>query len=659
MRNILFMLFCLQTLLLDGQGYRELWDSSYRDFQSGRFFSSIEKLERFVARYPESKIAYLNLGKAYGRIMDMEHACEAYSKASLLGSANASVRSKWICEEGLKRWIAKYYFGDKKILPGNDYRPLFTRADTLRGSLSAARACYDVVHYHLQLEIFPGHKQIRGSNTLSFKVLTPTDSIQLDLDYRLTIDSIVYRSQVVDFTRLHNAVFVQFPYRLQPSPEERLTIWYHGKPRTAPNPPWDGGLVWKRDSRGHRWLGVACEHLGASVWWPCKDHLSDKPDSMAISLILPKKLIGVSNGTLSSVGQTENGKVIYSWKVQYPIVNYNATFYAGNFVTFTDTFQGAGGDLPLDYYALPHNRKRAEIHFRQTREVLEVFEKYFGPYPFYRDGFALVESPYAGMEHQGAIAYGNGYGRNSSHRFRNSLYDHIIVHEAAHEWWGNSLTVADMADIWIHEGFATYAEILFIDEQLGTSESLWELNDKYRQIFNFWPLVGSTGVNDNSFASGDVYNKGAAMLHSLRCLINNDSVFFSIVRRFAEENTYKVVQTADFVNIAEEISGLSLKSFFEAYLYQSKPPVLQLRVQTSDTATLLFYHWTSVPTGFTMPFAVNTSGGIARLTGTTDEKCLEIGTLADLKIFNMFTGPEGCPVNSFTYFYTRFDLSVN
>lgn len=659
MRNQLLLFFCFPFVMLAGQNYKALWDSSYRDYQSGHYFAAIEKLEQFVSRYPDSKIAWLNLGKAYGRIMDMEHRCAAFAKAGQLGSAKASLRNKWVCEGKLKQWMAKYYFRDKDIIPGNDYRPLFTLADTLRGGLSAARTCYDVVHYNLQLEIFPRQKEVKGFSTITLKVLEPTDSIQLDLDQRLTIDSIVFHSRAVDFTRLHNAVYVYFPQGLVPSTEERLTVWYHGRPRTAPNPPWDGGLVWKKDNRGHRWLGVACEHLGASVWWPCKDHLSDKPDSMTISLILPEKLVGVSNGTLLAAMPAGKGKMLYRWRVYYPIVNYNATFYAGNFVSFTDTFRGAWGNLPLDYYVLPQNLKRAQAHFGQTKEVLEVFEKYFGPYPFYRDGFALVESPYAGMEHQGAIAYGNGYGRNRTHRFRNSLYDHIIVHEAAHEWWGNSVTIADMADIWIHEGFATYAEILFIDEQLGTNEGLWELNDKYSQIFNFWPLVGTAGVNDNSFASGDVYNKGAAMLHGLRCLFDNDSVFFSLIRKFAEENRYKVVQTADFVAMAEEISGLSLQPFFAAYLNHSKPPVLQLRVEKSDTSTFLFYQWTSVPEGFTMPFALGTTGETVRLMGSTDGKCMEIGSLADLKIFTMFTGPEGCPVNSFTYFYTRFDHSAN
>ena len=348
------------------------------------------------------------------------------------------------------------------------------------------------------------------------KLKQPTRSIQIDLFENFKINSITWNEIPLTWRREYNAIFIDFPKQLETGEFHNIEISYQGKPLIAPNPPWDGGFVWEQDKNKNLWLGVACEQLGASSWWPNKDHLSDKTDSMRIQLEIPSGYQAVSNGDLVNTRAITKRRDCFTWFVEYPINNYNVTFYVGKYAAFNDTLIQDNDTLRMDYNVLEHNLDTAREHFVQAREVLQFYNKAFGYYPFAKDGFGLVESPYEGMEHQSAIAYGHGYKKNSAQDYRNGFYDYIIVHEAAHEWWGNSVTARDMADVWIHEGFATYAEFMFIEDRLGKDEYYYELTDKSRYIFNVWPMVQNRDVNEDTFASNDVYNKGAMMLHCLQ-----------------------------------------------------------------------------------------------------------------------------------------------
>jgi aminopeptidase N len=344
----------------------------------------------------------------------------------------------------------------------------------------------------------------------------------------------------------------------------------------------------------------------------------------------------------------------FTWFVSYPINNYNVTFYAGKYTAFNDTLVEGTDTLRMDYNVLNYNLDEARRHFEQTRDVLSFYNKAFGFYPFARDGFGLVESPYEGMEHQSAIAYGNGYDMNNGDEYRNKLYDYIIVHEAAHEWWGNSVTAADMADVWIHEGFATYAELMFLEHRFGEEEYMYELFQKCQYIFNIWPMVQHRGVNENTFASNDVYNKGAMMLHSLRCTINNDSLFFDMIRSFNLKYRYQTVCSDDFVNFVNQSTGEDYRPFFNKYLKETRLPVLEYRYARENGNLVLKYRWTETEAGFHMPFGIGTNRKESfRLEGTTDWKEQVINGTDWFNFYNLATDYTGCPHNAFTYYRTR------
>ncbi|HEX3008916.1 MAG TPA: M1 family metallopeptidase, partial [Bacteroidales bacterium] len=433
-----------------------------------------------------------------------------------------------------------------------------------------------------------------------------------------------------------------------------VTVNYSGKPQRAVNPPWFGGFVWQKDKKGNRWDGVACEHLGASSWWPCKDHMSDEPDSMKMTYLVPEGYSLIANGTLIDKHKADKDFTSFTWLVKNPINNYNATFYMGKFMNFSDSITNSEGTYPLDFYVLPYNLEKAKETFKQTKEVMLVYESLFGNYPFPEDGFGMVESPYEGMEHQGAIAYGNEYDKKNN-TYIHKEYDYIIVHESAHEWWGNSVSAGDMADMWIQEGFATYAELLFMERRFGYNDYLKELAEKMVQIFNFWPLVQNRGVNENTFASNDVYNKGAMILNNLRCIINDDSLFFRIIKDFAVKNREKVVTSDDFVRLVNEYTTKDFTPFFDKFLKESSLPVLSYSFVKSNSNIELKFKWTEVKDGFEMPFCIRAGNKSFRLNATTKEQKVVLTNVPTFRFYNMWSGTEEVEKNAFTYFWTRLE----
>ncbi len=478
---------------------------------------------------------------------------------------------------------------------------LLSRADTLRGMLTPLRTCFDVKHYDLTVKIFPDSQRIEGVNIITFQAERNFETMQLDFFENMPIESITLGGQSQRFAREFNAVFVDLKSKAVKGELYKLEVRFSGKPIAAQNPPWDGGFVWKKDKFGNPWIGVACEGIGASLWWPNKDHLSDKPDSMNISLIVPDTLMGISNGSLINEQELENGWKKFDWKVTYPMINYNTTVYVGKYAFFNDTFVSKTGEvLPLHYYVLPHNLNKAKEHFEQVKPMFTCFEQYFGKYPFGCDTYKLVEAPYLGMEHQSAIAYGNNYksGYAGMDYSRIGLdFDYIIIHETGHEWWGNAVSCSDIADLWIHEGFCTYSEALYVECMFDYQTALAYVNAKKPTIGNRQPIIGPYNVNREG--SGDMYSKGMLLLNTLRHVINNDKLWWEIIKGLVDEFSYKSTSSAAIENFIMDKTAIDLRYFFDQYLRHAAIPVFEYRLKKKNK--ILEYRWVADVPGFRMP----------------------------------------------------------
>ncbi len=624
-------------------------------FNDKNYHGCIEKMNQIIRLFPFFSDAYYNRGLAKLNLGDVEGACIDMKLADEKNSKEVDDFFKYLCDSD---WMIKlfknYYYRHTKLYRETGYRPLYTRADTLRGALRPERTCFDVFYYNLCVRVIPKGRKIKGSCEIYFTVNEPAWRIQIDLSDNYKVDAITWNGRNLLYQREYNALFIDFPSVLFPGEKHCISVTYSGKPVVAPNPPWDGGFVWKKKNKSERWVGVACEHLGASSWWPNKDHLSDKPDSMLIRIEVPAAYRAVSNGILCEVKDVDKDFRQFSWFVSYPINNYNVTFYMGKYTEFTDTLMTTDGPLLLRYNVFPENLEKAKKHFEQVKDILPVYIDLFGPYPFMRDGYGLVESLYEGMEHQTAIAYGNAYDKPNRQEYRDNKYDFIIVHESAHEWWGNAITAADMADIWLHEGFATYAEYLFLEKIYGKEEYLHEIARKSYYIYNFWPLVQNRNVNENAFASNDVYHKGAMLLHCLRCTINNDSLFFRIIKDFNIMNRYRALASDDFLQLVNHYTGNDYRPFFNKFLYDKTLPVLLYSYENIGDKLIIKYKWTGVEDGFTMPFGIETSDKKAyRIEATTTEKEIILENTAWFNFYNQWKGYEGCEDHSFTYFRTK------
>tara|TARA_B110000438_G_scaffold64799_1_gene65369 strand:- start:3688 stop:5340 length:1653 start_codon:yes stop_codon:yes gene_type:complete len=516
----------------------------------------------------------------------------------------------------------------------------YSKGDSLRGNLSSFRSCYDVFFYDLYIIVDDKQKKIlNSSNNIHLTALTDFQKIQIDLFENLKIHSIEFEDKELDFQRIYNAVFINFPRVIESDENIFFKITYSGNPRVAVNPPWDGGFSWEKDKNDNSWIGVSCQGLGASSWWPCKDHQSDEPDSMKITCSVRKPLQVISNGNLI------NDTVVYnkdlntlttksSWFVSYPINSYNVTLCIGDYTHFNDIYINQEDTLDLDYYVLSYNKKKAMEHFKQVKPMLACFEKYFGPYPFWSDGYALVETPYLGMEHQSAIAYGNNFlpGYNGNTKFTAGFdFDYIIIHETGHEWWGNSITTNDIADMWIHEGFCTYSEVLYVECIYGYDAMLEYVNNQKNSVRNDKPIVGPYNVNTRG--SNDMYQKASLMLHTLRSVIDNDSLWFSLIKGISYEFKHKTIDGIDIINYINSVIQRDFSIFFNQYLNTKEIPILEYKIQKNGREHTLIYRWDAI-SGFNMNVLVN--DGIKDIWITPEDTWQELSLgFCDIKAFNI------------------------
>ncbi|MCC6280624.1 MAG: M1 family metallopeptidase [Saprospiraceae bacterium] len=482
--------------------------------------------------------------------------------------------------------------------------PEFTRDDTLRGSITPERAWWDLTFYDLKVKVNPADKSISGSNTIYYKVLTTSNVLQFDLQSPLRVERVEQDGEALDVRQTDkNACFVTLKKEQPVGSRQSLTIWYSGQPREAVHAPWDGGFSWSQDSKGQPFVATSCQGLGASVWWPCKDHMYDEPDSQAISITAPKGLMDVSNGRLRRTTVNADGTSTYDWFVSKPINNYGVNVNIANYVHFGETYAGEKGPLTLDYYVLPQNLDKAKSQFKQVPMMLKALEHWFGPYPFYEDGYKLVEVPYLGMEHQSSVTYGNGYrngylGTDLSGTGWGKKFDFIIIHESAHEWFANNITYKDIADMWIHEGFANYSEGLYTEYHYGKAAGAAYTRGVRSNIENRKPIIGHYDVN--SEGSLDMYYKGGNLLHTIRQIVNDDEKWRSILRGLGRDFNHQVVTTEQVENYISKGAGRDLHKVFDQYLRNTNIPVLQYRLKKGKVE----YRWSNCVDGFDMPVQV-------------------------------------------------------
>lgn len=495
----------------------------------------------------------------------------------------------------------------------------FTRADTLRGSIGPYRAWWDVTHYAVTVKPDFATRSIQGKTTITFRAVEEGQRMQIDLQQPLVVDSIQAEffkqwdtggtagTWQLAYEREGDVLWVDLPEAVAAGTRMPLHIHYHGVPKEARNPPWDGGWTWTQAPDGSPWMTVTCQGLGASAWYPCKDHQSDEPAGATLRIIVPDSLAGVGNGRFQGETPNGDGTTTWNWRVSAPINNYNLVPSIGPYTLLRDSFAGAEGVLDLDYWVLKGHEDRAREQFAQVPGMLRCFEDWFGPYPFYRDGFKLVEAPHLGMEHQSAIAYGNQYrngylGRDLSGTGWGLKWDFVLVHESAHEWFGNSITAADIADMWVHEAFTDYAETIHTQCLFGASAGDDYVIGLRRNIRNDLPIIGPYGVNQEG--STDMYYKGANMIHTLRHILADDSLFKAILRGMNQQFRHGITTGAEVEAFISSFTGRDLGLFFDQYLRTTQVPVLEWAVRKGA----LRLRWANCVEGFAMPVLIMVNG---------------------------------------------------
>lgn len=489
----------------------------------------------------------------------------------------------------------------------DDTKVVFTKQDTLRGSVTKERSWWDVTYYHLDIKVNPEAKTISGSNTIRYTVLQSYNRMQIDLQNPMEIYKVTQDGKELNYMRDGNVFYLDLLSPQIIGESKELTIFYGGKPKVAIKPPWDGGITWTTDSNGKHFIASTCQGLGASVWWPNKDHMYDEVNSMLISVNVPEDLTDVSNGRLQGVVDMKDGTRTFNWFVSNPINNYGVNINIGDYVSFSEEFKGEKGTLDCNYYVLRENLEKAKVHFKEVPRMLKAFEHWFGPYPFYEDSFKLVEAPYLGMEHQSSITYGNKYGngylgRDLSGTGWGLKFDYIIVHESGHEWFANNITYKDMADMWIHESFTCYSENLFVEYYYGKKASHDYVRGLRNGIDNDRPLIGTYNVN--SEGSSDMYSKGANMIHMLRQIVNNDEKWRTILRGLNSTFYHQTVTTKQIEEYLIQTVDVNLTSFFNQYLRDTRIPTLEYKFKNNT----LSYRWTNCVSNFTIPLKVTLNG---------------------------------------------------
>jgi aminopeptidase N len=491
-------------------------------------------------------------------------------------------------------------------LTANAQQETFTRADSLRGSITPGRVWWDVQNYDLHVNVFTGDSTITGYNIITYKILKTDSIMQIDLQPPMEVDSITQDGVKLAYEREGSAIFVRTLAKQTISVVKKIGVYYRGKPKIAINPPWDGGFMWKQDEQKRPWISTACQGLGASAWWPNKDHQSDEPDDMTISITVPPLMTAVSNGRLKKKFDNKDYTTTFVWYVSSPINNYDVALNVGSYVEIKDSYQGEGGNLDLSYWVIDYNKDTATKHFAVVKPMLRCFEYWFGKYPFYQDSYKLVEAPYLGMEHQSAVAYGNkfqmGYsGRDLSASGWGLKWDFIIIHESGHEWFGNNITSKDIADMWIHESFTNYSETLFTECEYGPKAAFEYVIGIRKNIKNDIPIVGPYDVNKEG--SGDMYYKGSNMIHTIRQIVNNDNVFRDILRGMNQRFYHQTVTARQITDYFNEMTGMNFDKVFEQYLLHTSIPTLEYHFN----GTQLQFRWVTDVIDFNMPVKVTLS----------------------------------------------------
>jgi aminopeptidase N len=519
-----------------------------------------------------------------------------------------------------------------KAQPLSGEKEKFTRADTLRGSITPERAWWDVVFYDLWIKPDLKAETLEGRNTIVFKTSKTGQVMQVDLQRPMNITRVLYRKKMVRFTRDSNAFFIRLPRAIAAGKLDSITIFYSGKPIKAKRAPWDGGVVWTKDKQKRPWVNTACQGHGASIWWPTKDHQSDEPDSMRFTVNVPDTLMNISNGRLRSVRKNGLGRMDYEWFISNPINNYNIAMNIGKYVHFADTLMGENGRLTLDYYVLDYNLEKAKKQFEQVKPMLRCFEYWFGPYPFYEDGYKLIESEHLGMEHQSAVAYGNQYkngylGRDLSGSGWGGKWDFIIIHESGHEWFGNNISTNDVADMWVHESFTNYSETLFVECVYG-KEAAHAYNRGIRKnVSNDIPIIGTYDVNREG--SGDMYYKGGNLVHTIRQTIDDDEKFRRIMRGLNKTFWHKTINTSDIENYISRESGIDFSKVFNQYLRDSRLPELSYIPRYINGKLALSLKWSNCISGFDLPVKIRTSADRWEKVSINDRDYIELQTSFD------------------------------
>lgn len=483
----------------------------------------------------------------------------------------------------------------------------YTRQDSLRGSITMERAWWDLQHYNLSFTVSPSTKSINGSNILRYKVLKESKVLQLDLQPPMRILSVKQDGVLLSVKDEGNAHFIELVKKQLVGQVYEIEIVFLGTPRTAKNPPWDGGFTWSKDSNNNPFVATSCQEIGASLWWPCKDHMYDEPDQgMLISAKVPEGLMAVANGRLKDQKKEDDQSTTYIWEVKNPINNYGVNINIANYAHFSEVYSGENGPLDMDYYVLKENLDKAKIQFKDATRMMEAFEYWLGPYPFYEDSYKLVEVPYLGMEHQSSITYGNKYkngylGSDLSGTGWGKKFDYIIIHESGHEWFANNVTAKDNADLWIHESFTTYAEALFVEYFYGKSAGFEYVRGLRTGIDNAYPLIGNYDVNDPN--NGDIYSKGSNMLHTLRQLLGDDEKWRDILRGINKDFYHQTVSSKQLELYLINKTGLKLSSFFDQYLRDARMPILQYKIDVKNGRKLSFC-WTDCIEDFNMPIKI-------------------------------------------------------
>jgi aminopeptidase N len=472
-----------------------------------------------------------------------------------------------------------------------------TRAELLRGEYGRYRANNDLVYYDLDVRVDPDKKWISGRNTIRFKMLTDDTRIQLDLFANFTIDRITLEKTELKYTRDVNTVYIDFPRALKTGKTYSIDFVYSGAPLEIGR---FDALAFKKDPAGGHWINTANEGVGSAVWWPSKDSWRDEPDGMDIRVAIPNDLVDISNGRFIEKTDLGDGYTKWHYRVHYPINSYNVSLNIGHYVHFGEQM----GDLTMDYWVLPGSLEKAKVQFAQAKGMIEAFEKYFGEYPFKKDGYKLIEVPYSGMEHQSAVTYGNHFANGYLDRDWTGVgislkFDFIVIHESAHEWFGNAVSAADQADMWIHEGWGTYLECLYVEHTFGYADYLKYTNAYKTKIANKEPIIIQRGIARDP--SQDMYFKGALFLHTLRSVVG-DEKWFALQKSLYNEFKYKNSFTEAIVAFVNKQLGQDLTPVFDQYLRRTDLPVLELTFNDEDKT--VSYRWNAAERGFAMPIRV-------------------------------------------------------